>query len=198
MEDDIRSIPIPRADMSAPSDPETPDQPCPSATFPTAAKILFLSGYGTKPGETTPNILRTHGYTVVEPDLPDGDFARSVTIAQKVFNRHQPEVVVGWSRGGAVAMSIDRGQARLILIAPAWKNWGTVTAVKPEVTILHSPRDELVSIQDSLELLHNSGLPPQQLLVVGEDHRMTDREAAAALLQAVSDSTVQSDKRQAA
>jgi hypothetical protein len=198
MEDGIRSIPLPQAHTPANSELENPDQPCQSVAFPSPAKILFLSGYGTKPGEINPNILRTHGYTVVEPDLPDSDFARSVTIAQRVFNRHQPEVVVGWSRGGAVAMSIDSGHASLILIAPAWKNWGTMTTVKAEVTILHSPYDELVSIEDSRELLENSGLPPDQLRVVGEDHRMIDEEAFATLLEAVEYSGKHFPKRQAA
>ncbi len=198
MEDEFRSIPLPQADMPEGLEPEATDQSCQSVAFPLPTKILFLSGYGTKPGEINPNTLRTHGYTVVEPDLPDGDFARSVTIAQRVFNRHQPEIVVGWSRGGAVAMSIDSGHAWLILIAPAWKNWGTRTTVKAEVTILHSPHDELISIQDSLDLLQNSGVPPQQLLAVGEDHRMIDEEATATLLEAVGRISQSPEKRRAA
>ncbi|MHB8902334.1 MAG: alpha/beta hydrolase [Thermoguttaceae bacterium] len=198
MEDDFRSIPLPQADTTVNSRMEVRDELCPDASASVSGKILFLSGYGTKPGETNPNVLRTHGYTVIEPDLPDGDFARSVILAQRVFNRHQPEVVVGWSRGGAVAMSIDRGGAPLILIAPAWKNWGTVTTVKPEVTILHSPHDDLVSIEDSLELLEKSGLAPQRLMAVGEDHRMIDEEAFGTLLEAVASSRKSLDNRQAA
>jgi hypothetical protein len=175
-----------------------PDQPCQGMAFLAQSKILFLNGYRSLPGETNPTILRVHGYTVVEPDLPDSNFAQSVTIAQRVFNRHQPDVVVGWSRGGAVAMSIDSKDAPLILIAPAWKNWGTMTTIKPKVTILHSPHDDLVSIEDSRELLRNSGLPEDRLAVVGEDHRMIDERAFVTLLEAVKFLGKGSEKRQAA
>ena len=161
-------------------------------------KILFLSGYGSRPGEIAPTFLRARGHTVVEPDLPDNSFARSVTIAQRVFSRHQPDIVVGWSRGGAVAMSIDSKHVPLILIAPAWKNWGTMTSVKPEVTILHSPYDDLVSIEASRVLLRNSGLPQERLIAVGEDHRMTGEKAFVTLLKVVEIHGRGSEKRQAA
>jgi hypothetical protein len=161
-------------------------------------KLLFLTGYGSRPGEINPTILRARGHTVVEPDLPDNNFARSVTISQRVFGRHQPDVVVGWSRGGAVAMSIDSKYAPLILIAPAWKNWGRMTTVKPEVTILHSPHDDLVSIEDSRELLRNSGLPQERLIAVGENHRMIDETAFLTLLAVVEILGKKSEKRQAA
>ena len=95
-------------------------------------------------------------------------------------------------------MSIDSKDAALILIAPAWKNWGTMTTVKPEVTILHSPQDDLVSIEDSRELLRNSGLSEDRLVVVGEDHKMIDKRAFVALLEAVEFVGIGSEKRQAA
>ena len=95
-------------------------------------------------------------------------------------------------------MSIDRGSASLILIAPAWKNWGTMATVKPEVTILHSPHDDLVSIKDSRELLRNSGLLEDRLLVVGEGHEMIDEAAIVVLLGAVEPFDKGREKRQAA
>ncbi len=95
-------------------------------------------------------------------------------------------------------MSIDTKYSPLILIAPAWKNWGTVATVKPEVAILHSPLDDLVSIEESRELLQNSGLPEERLLAVGEDHRMIDEAAVVALLEAVELVGNRSEKRKAA
>jgi hypothetical protein len=198
MNNDIRSVPLSRTDISADAKLEMADQPCLSMAFLAPSKILFLNGYGSRPGGMNSTALRCHGHNVVEPDLPDNDFARSVTLAQRVFNRHQPDVVVGWSRGGAVAMSINSKSAPLILIAPAWKNWGTMTTVKPEVTILHSPHDDLVSIEDSKELLRNSGLPQERLVAVGEDHRMIDEAAFVTLLEAVEFVGRSSEKRQAA
>jgi len=95
-------------------------------------------------------------------------------------------------------MSIDSKNASQILIAPAWKNWGTMTTVKPEVMILHSPHDDLVPIDDSRELLQNSGLPEDRLLAVGEDHRMIDEAAFLALVKLVESFGKAREKRQAA
>lgn len=198
MDRDICSLPLSHNRTPTDDKPEMPDQPCQCVAFPSRLKILYLSGYGSKPGSRNSLIFKAHGHTVVDPDLPDDNFARSVTIAQRVFNRHQPDVVVGWSRGGAVAMSIDSRNASLILVAPAWKNWGTVTTVKPAVLILHSPHDDLVPIDDSRELLQNSGLSPDRLLAVGADHRMIDEAAFVTLLEAVESLGQTSEKRQAA
>jgi hypothetical protein len=198
MNNDVRSVPLSHTIMSADGKLELADQPCQSMAFLAPAKILFLNGYGSRFGGMNSTTLRFHGHKVVEPDLPDNNFALSVTLAQRVFNRHQPDVVVGWSRGGAVAMSINSKSAPLILIAPAWKNWGTMTTVKPEVTILHSPHDDLVSIEDSRELLRNSGLPQERLVAVGEDHRMIDEAAFVTLLEAVESYGKGTEKRQAA
>jgi hypothetical protein len=60
-----------------------------------------------------------------------------------------------------------------------------VTTVKPRTLILHSSNDVLVPIDDSRELLRNSGLPQTALWEVGAEHDMTDTEALRALLEAV-------------
>jgi alpha-beta hydrolase superfamily lysophospholipase len=148
--------------------------------------ILFLHGWTSKPGGVKPTYLARHGHTVINPALPDEDFAESVEIAQAEFDRHQPQVVVGSSRGGAVAMNISVGGAALVLLlCPAWKKWGTATTVKPGTVILHSEADDVVPITHSRELLVRSGLPETALVVVGNDHRLAEPEPLAALLAAV-------------
>jgi predicted peptidase len=89
--------------------------------------------------------------------LPDEDFTLAVQIAQEEFDKHQPQVVVGSSRGGAVAMNINSGLARMVLLCPAWKKWGTVKTAKPDTVILHSRADDVVPFADSEELVRNSG-----------------------------------------
>ena len=86
---------------------------------------------------------------VINPKLPDEDFAEAVRIAQAEFDKHRPQVVVGSSRGGAVAMNIDSGDAKLVLLCPAWKKWGTARTVKPGTVILHSRADDVVPFADS-------------------------------------------------
>lgn len=147
--------------------------------------ILFLHGYGSDPDGIRPMFLQESGYHVVHPALPDHDFQESLRIAQAAFDGRPPDVVVGSSRGGAVAMNINTGTTPLVLIAPAWKKWEMATTVKAATLILHSENDDVVPIQGSRELLQRSGLPEQRLIVAGEDHRMTDRQAFDALLEAI-------------
>jgi alpha-beta hydrolase superfamily lysophospholipase len=121
----------------------------------------------------------------LNPALPDDDFDAAIRIAQAEFDRHRPEVVVGSSRGGAVAMNINTGTTPLVLLCPAWKRWGTAKTVKPGTIILHSEADETIPFADSQELLRNSGLPESALIVVGHEHRLADPESLVKMVEAV-------------
>jgi hypothetical protein len=147
-------------------------------------KVLFLHGWQSVPGGVKPTFLARHGHKVINPRLPDEDFNEAVRIAQDEFGRHQPEVVVGSSRGGAVAMNINSGDARLVLLCPAWKKFGKARVVKPGTVILHSRADDVVPFADSEELLRDSGLPASALVDVGTDHRLADPEPLRKLLEA--------------
>lgn len=144
-------------------------------------RILFLHGWQSVPGGVKPTYLKDHGHEVINPALPDDDFAEAVRIAQAEFDRHQPDGVVGSSRGGAVAMNIKTGDARLVLLCPAWKKWGTIKTAKPSTVILHSRADDVVPFADSEELARNGGAT---LIEVGSDHRLADPEPLAAMLKA--------------
>jgi len=148
-------------------------------------KILFLHGWTSTPGGVKPTYLRNQGHEVLNPALPDEDFEAAVRIAQAELDQHHPDVVVGSSRGGAVAMNIDAGTTPLVLLCPAWKRWGTATTVKPGSVILHAPADDVVPFADTLELLRNSGLDETSLIIVGTDHRLADPEPLAAMARAV-------------
>jgi hypothetical protein len=108
----------------------------------------------------------------------------AVRTAQAEYDRHHPDVIVGSSRGGAMAMNIESGSTLLVLLCPAWKRWGTAKTIKPGTVILHSEADDVIPIADSRELLRNSGLPESVLIVVGTDHRLADPEPLKAMLEA--------------
>jgi hypothetical protein len=147
-------------------------------------KVLFLHGWRSVPGGVKPTYLAQHGHEVINPQLPDEDFAEAVRIAQAAFDTHRPDVVAGSSRGGAVALNIDSGATRLVLLCPAWRKWGTARTAKPGTLILHSRADDVVPFADSEELVKNSGLPASALVEVGDDHRLADPEPLAAMLRA--------------
>ena len=131
-------------------------------------KILYLHGWQSAPGGLKPTYLTDHGHAVLNPAVPDDDFDAAVKIAQAEFDKHHPDVVVGSSRGGAVAMNIDSDSTPLVLLCPAWKRWGTATTVKRGTVILHPRADEVVPFSDSEELVRNSGLPPESLVDIGD------------------------------
>jgi alpha-beta hydrolase superfamily lysophospholipase len=147
-------------------------------------KILFLHGWQSVPGGVKPTFLAQHGHEVINPKLPDEDFEEAVKIAQEEFDKHRPQVVVGSSRGGAVAMNVRSDSARLVLLCPAWKKWGTAKTVKPGTVILHSRCDDVVPFADSEELVKKSGLSAPALIEVGTDHPLADPEPLAAMLRA--------------
>ncbi len=143
-------------------------------------KILFLHGWNSVPGGVKPTYLKDHGHEVVNPALPDEDFTEAVRIAQAEFDKHRPRVVVGSSRGGAVAMNINSGEAKLVLLCPAWRKYGSANTVKPGTVVLHSRADDVVPFADSEELVGNSGAT---LIEVGTDHRLADPEPLAAMMK---------------
>jgi hypothetical protein len=145
--------------------------------------ILFFHGWLSIPGGVKPTFLTRHGHTVINPKLPDEDFAEAVGIAQTEFDQHQPQVVVGSSRGGAVAMNINSGKARLVLLCPAWRKFGMVKTVKAGTVILHSRADNVIPFADSEVLIRNSGLSASALVAVGNDHRLADPEPLERMLR---------------
>jgi alpha-beta hydrolase superfamily lysophospholipase len=147
-------------------------------------KVLFLHGWQSVPGGVKPTFLAQLGHEVINPKLPDDAFEEAVRIAQAEFDRDQPDVVVGSSRGGAVAMNINSGSDRLVLLCPAWKKWGKVKTVKVGTVILHSRADDVVAFAHSEELVRNSGLPAAALIEVGNGHRLADPEPLEEMLRA--------------
>ncbi len=147
-------------------------------------KVLFLHGLESKPGGTKAKHLEKVGYTVLNPALPKWSFEESVKIAQDVVYKEEPDVIVGSSRGGAVAMSLDTHSAKTVLIAPAWNHFKHTEKAecRKDAMILHSKKDDIVLIKDSYHLVKEFGAT---LIEVGECHRMNDEGALAALEDAV-------------
>ena len=86
-------------------------------------------------------------------------------------------------------MNINSGDARLVLLCPAWKKHGSARTVKPGTVILHSRADDVVPFGDSEELVRNSSLPASALVEVGDDHRLADPEPLAVMLRACEGAT---------
>ena len=148
-------------------------------------KILFLDGLGSNPGGFKPTFLREQGFEVVYPVLPELDFEAAVAVARRAWSENAPDVIVGYSRGSAVAMALGV-DTPLILIAPAWRRrFDELPRLRGPAVILHSAGDDGVPLEGSQELVRHNGLPESALVVVGEDHTMIDADALRGLLDAV-------------
>jgi len=145
-------------------------------------KILFLHGWHSVPGGVKPTYLSDQGNEFINPKLDDDDFEAALATAQAQYDQYQPDVTVGSSRGGAVALNINSNDTPLVLLCPARKSWGTATKLKPNSLILHSRNDEVIPFVDSEELVTISGLPPATLIEIGKDHRLADDESLSVML----------------
>jgi Cysteine-rich CPXCG len=146
--------------------------------------ILFLHGWQSIPGGVKPTYLKEHGHEVINPKLDDNDFELALRTAQAEYDLHQPDVIVGSSRGGAVAMNIESKETPLVLLCPAWKKWGSVKKLKSNSMILHSRKDDVIPFEDSEELVLKSGLASETLAEVGSDHRLADEASLSVMLWA--------------
>lgn len=144
-------------------------------------RILFLHGWQSVPGGVKPTYLMDHGCEVINPKLDDEDFDGALRTAQAAFDMHHPDVIVGSSRGGAVAMNVQAGDTPRVLLCPAWKKWGAVKTVMSGTIILHSRDDEVIPYEHSVELADASGAT---LIEVGKDHRLADQESLEVMLWA--------------
>lgn len=147
-------------------------------------RILFLHGWRSVPGGVKPTYLQKHGHDVINPQLNYDDFDAAVKSAQSAYDHHRPDIIVGSSRGGAVALNLASANTPLVLLCPAWKNWGTVKTLKSNSVILHSRADDVIPFGDSEELVNGSKLPQGTLIEVGHDHRLADEQSLEVMLWA--------------
>ena len=124
------------------------------------------------------------GFKVYTPQLNNFSFQRAVDDVNEIFDRIRPDLIVGISRGGAVAMNIKHQNTPTVLLAPAWKNFGNVSEItNPKTVVVHSPKDNMVSYNDSVDLINASSYG--RLVTAGEDHRLNDLEARTAVEEAI-------------
>lgn len=146
--------------------------------------ILFLHGWHSVVGGVKPTHLKNAGHNVTNPALDDDDFEAALRTAQDAYEHCLPDVVVGSSRGGAVALNIQTRDTPLVLLCPAWRRWGTADRLKANAVILHSRMDDVIPFEDSELLISQSSLPAETLIEVGSDHRLADEASLAVMLWA--------------
>jgi hypothetical protein len=149
--------------------------------------VLFLHGLESKPGGTKARAIESAGYNLVNPSLPKESWSESLKIAQSCVDAEKPDIIIGSSRGGALALNVEPGSAKMILIAPAWKRFGKRDCEVPSGTIvMHCEEDDIVDYSDSIELVENAS-NNAALLSIGHDHRMSSPDVLEAMVELLSD-----------
>ena len=115
-------------------------------------------------------------------------YAAWVSEAQAAYDALQPDIIVGSSRGGSVAMTIRvDDQIPLVLLAPAyrWFGWigGKTSTDHPIVTVVHSRHDERIPFADSEKLCRKC--PQVKLVAAGIDHTLNSPDATSIWLKEV-------------
>lgn len=149
-------------------------------------RVLFVHGQESGPQGTKARLLARH-FETLTPQMDTGDFAGCVRQIAAAIESFQPDVVVGSSFGGAVAVALlQRGAWRgpTLLLAPAPVQLGLEPRLPTGVPvwIVHGTEDDVVPIASSL-ILARSGSPERvRLLEVHDDHRLSATVASGRLL----------------
>jgi pimeloyl-ACP methyl ester carboxylesterase len=93
-------------------------------------------------------------------------------------------VIIGASRGGALALAIPDDRP-LVLLAPAWRYFGVRPRIDAEGVVIHSPRDRIVPLGHSRELCRRC--PGLRLVITGAEHRLNCPAGRGALARALDD-----------
>lgn len=150
------------------------------------SRVLFLHGLHGSPQGRKVQLLRSAGHEVLAPSLVKESIAPALSAAHESVQTFQPDVIVGSSRGGALALSLPRSaSAQMVLIAPAWVLYSPQPHLKPGTVILHSIHDAVIPFGESELLVKHFGASASVLRAVGVDHSMNDPAAADALLNEV-------------
>jgi len=114
-------------------------------------------------------------FELLAPAMDTGDFEGALATQAAALAEFRPDVLVGSSFGGAVAVALlQRGLWRgpTLLLAPAVSHFG-VAATLPAgacVTVVHGTRDAICSIEVSRALARAGGAV--RLVEVDDEHRL--------------------------
>jgi pimeloyl-ACP methyl ester carboxylesterase len=139
-------------------------------------RVQFIHGLKSSPQGSKAVFLASR-FDATTPSMDTRDLAAAIETQARALAEIRPDVVVGSSFGGAIAVALlARGLWRgpTLLLAPAAAKLG-VTDPLPEgvpVTIVHGVRDAIVPLEDS-RALARTGTPSLVVLhEVDDEHRL--------------------------
>ena len=145
-------------------------------TWDRALSVQFIHGLESSPTGDKARYFARH-FDAVTPAMNTSDFEGSVAAQAAELSRRPPDVLVGSSFGGAVALAlVVRGLHRgpTLLLAPAHRHYGVEERIPLGVPVLvvHGVRDTIVDIAGSRALATTGTRGIVRLVEVDDEHRL--------------------------
>lgn len=149
-------------------------------------RVQLIHGLEGSPTGAKAQVLARH-FELVAPAMNTGDFEGAVRTQADAVATFGPDVLVGSSFGGAVALALlQRGLWRgpTLLLAPAHAHFG-IESTAPEgvrITVVHGTRDDICPVEHSRALARSASV---ELIEVDDEHRLGSLLEADALADLV-------------
>lgn len=150
-------------------------------------RVLFVHGLEGSPEGAKARLFDTH-FTALTPAMETGDFEACVELQRAAIESFRPDVLVGSSFGGAVAVALLARRAwrgPTLLLAQAAVHYDPDASLPKNVPVwlVHGRRDALIPVEHSRALAATGSPDHVRLIEVDDDHPLHDSVASGALLE---------------
>jgi alpha/beta superfamily hydrolase len=154
-----------------------------------ALRVQFIHGLEGSPQGAKAQLLAQH-FTAVTPVMDTSDFEGCVALHAETIASFRPDILVGSSFGGAVAVALL--QRRLwrgptLLLAQAAQHFGLAAALPEgvDVWLIHGRGDDVVDIEGSRALARSGTAELVRLIEVDDDHSLHATVESGRLIQVI-------------
>jgi hypothetical protein len=139
-------------------------------------RVQFIHGLESSPQGAKARFLAEH-FEALTPTMNTRDFEGCIQTQCEAMSVFAPDVLVGSSFGGAVAVALlgrRLWRGPTVLLCPASVGWQVPNTLPDDavVTVVHGARDEVVPLEHSQALVVGCAPPRVTLLTVDDDHRL--------------------------
>jgi len=152
-------------------------------------RVLFIHGQESSPQGTKARLFAEH-FAALTPAMDTRDFEACVAQQAEAIRRFAPDVVVGSSFGGGIALAllqrgVWRGPTLLLAQAGLRQSLRAELPAGVPVWLVHGTRDDVVPIEDSRALARSGSRGLVRLIEVDDDHPLSGLVASGRLVELV-------------